>query len=522
MIAILHRFVPALPGWRPPGLALLVALAACASPEPALDPPEPDLTERMYAKVLGSIQESHIDAPEISVLTQASLEALHEIDPQLTVDSDEGTTLLIVDDSDADRWDWPPDDRPDMWAAHAAAVLRAARIHSDVLRETPDEAVFETAFGSMVGLLDRYSRYAGAEEARSNREARQGFGGIGVTIASHPLGVRVLTVAPDSPAMGAGLHVGDIIIAIDGKPVSETAVRQVTRRLRGPVEKSVVLAIRRDGLSAPFNATVGRTHIVPNTVFFRPRGNMAVIRITAFNDRTPKRVAEALSEARSALGQSMSGVVVDLRGNPGGLLDKAVDVADLFLHHGLVSSTRGRHALSHQRFVAEPGDISDGRPLVVLIDGATASAAEVVAASLQDQRRAVLVGASSFGKGSVQTVLDLPNGGELILTWAQLHAPSGYTLRDAGVIPTVCTEGSDDPAALLRHALLIEPATTLHNLAVRRRVQPDDLAGKEHVGTICPWQPKGNRNTAEEAGLLLLNDPSLYETAIALSLPPSS
>lgn len=502
--------------------AVLLVVSACASPPASREPIEPSLTRQMFAKILRTIDESYIDAPDIGSLTLAALESINEIDPALTVDADEGTSLLIAGDEAVGRWDWPPEGSAEDWAAHAADVLTRARTQSPVLGEAGEEAVFETVFGAMVGLLDRYSRYAGAVEARSNRESRQGFGGIGVTVGQHPLGVRIVSVSPDSPAQAAGLHVGDIVTTIDGKPVAGSTIRQAVRMLRGPIEKSILLTLQREGLGTPLKTTVGRTHIVPNTVFFRPRGDVAVIRITAFNDRTPKRVAEAMSEARAALGDGMNGVVLDLRGNPGGLLEKAIEVADLFLHAGLISSTDGRHALSHQRFEAEPGDISGGESMVLLIDGATASAAEVLAAALQDQRRAVLIGASSFGKGSVQTVLDLPNGGELILTWARLIAPSGYTIHEAGVIPTVCAQGSENAAALLRHVLLVEPATTLHNLSVRRRTKANDRAGKAHLNTICPWRPNEDAGTAEEAGLLLLRDTDLYQSAIALSLPPAS
>ena len=476
----------------------------------------------MFAKILRDIQDSHIDTPDTGTLTLAALESIHDIDPDLTIDTEEGTTLLIGDEDAIDRWDWPPDDEPELWADHADTVLRRARSSSATLEGTSDEDIYETVFSTMVSLLDRYSRYAGASEAQSNRESRQGFGGIGITVGQHPLGVRVLTVTPGNPAQAAGLHAGDIIVAIDGKPLADIAKRQAIRMLRGPVEKSVVLKIQRLGLESHITATVGRTHIVPNTVFFKPVGKTAIIRITAFNDRTPKRVAEALSEARAALGSAYTGLIIDLRGNPGGLLDKAIDVADLFLHTGLISSTNGRHTLSYQRFEAEPGDISDGKNIVLLIDGATASAAEVLAAALQDQRRAVLVGASSFGKGSVQKVDDLPNGGELVLTWARLFTPSGYTIQGAGVVPTVCTQGSSDAQQLLRHALLTEPATTLHNLSVRRRTKSDDRAGKAHIATICPWRPTESRDIAEQAATLLLQDQHLYDTAIALSLPPAS
>ncbi|WP_425404278.1 S41 family peptidase [Hwanghaeella sp.] len=502
--------------------AALAALTACASGPQQPEPFTPTLTTEMFGAILTAIETNYIERQEAGTLTLSALEAISEIDPGFSVDSDEGTILLIYRDDEVFRADIPAEERIDQWALQADRVLAAARAVSEPLRDASDEKVYGIMFGSMVGLLDRYTRYAGADEAQSNRESRQGFGGIGVSVGPHPLGARVLTVTPSHPAQAAGIHGGDILVSIDGRPLAGTPLRQIIRMLRGPVEKPVVLNISRAGLQNPLTVTVGRTHIVPNTVFFTPKGKAAVIRITAFNDRTPKRVAEAVSEAQAALGPDMIGFILDLRGNPGGLLDKAIDVADLFLHSGTISKTDGRNPRSFQNFEAEPGDISLGKPLAVLIDGATASAAEVLAAALQDQGRGVPIGFSSFGKGTVQTVLDMPNGGELILTWARLLAPSGYVLHEAGVMPTICSQSSVPVDSLLRHALLIEPATTIHNLALRRRVGPNEPAAREHVATLCPWRPEEGPDRAVATAVRLLQSPDLYQTAITLELPPAS
>lgn len=501
---------------------VLFALAACASGPDLPDENTSTLTAEMFGAVLSAIETNYIEPQDIESLTLSALDAIGEIDPAFSVDADEGTILLIYREDEVYRADIPPVERIDLWALQADRVIAVARSVSEPLRDTPDETLYGAMFGSMVGMLDRYTRYAGADEAQSNRESRQGFGGIGVSVGNHPLGARVLTVTPGHPAQAAGVHGGDILIAIDGRPLAGTPLRQIIRLLRGPVAKPVVLAINRAGLQQPLTVTVGRTHIVPNTVFFTPKGRTAIIRITAFNDRTPKRVAEAVSEAQAALGPDMLGFILDLRGNPGGLLDKAIDVADLFLHSGTISMTDGRNPRSFQDFEAEPGDISFGKPMAVLIDGATASAAEVLAAALQDQGRAVPIGSSSFGKGTVQTVLDLPNGGELILTWARLLAPSGYVLHEAGVMPTICSQISVPPDSLLQHVLLIEPATTIHNLSLRRRTGPNEAAAREHVATLCPWRPEDGPDRAAATAVRLLESPDLYQMAITLELPPAS
>ncbi|RVU38792.1 PDZ domain-containing protein [Hwanghaeella grinnelliae] len=504
------------------GAALMLALAACAGGQDLRNDGPPSLTAEMFGAILSAIEINYIEPQDAESLTLSALESIREIDPGFSVDSDEGAILLIYRDSEVYRTDIPAEERLDLWAIQADNILTVARSVSAPLRDTPDEKLYGIMFGSMVGHLDRYTRYAGADEAQSNRESRQGFGGIGVSVGPHPLGARVLTVTPGHPAQAAGIHGGDILITIDGRALGGMPLRQIIRKLRGPVEKPVVLSISRAGLQNPLTVTVGRTHIVPNTVFFMPKGNAAIIRITAFNDRTPKRVAEAVSEAQAALGTDLTGYILDLRGNPGGLLDKAIDVADLFLHSGTISRTDGRNPRSFQDFEAEPGDISAGKPVAVLIDGATASAAEVLAAALQDQGRAVPIGSSSFGKGTVQTVLDLPNGGELILTWARLLAPSGYVLHEAGVMPTICSQQSVPPDSLLRHVLLVEPATTIHNLSLRRRVGPNDAAAREHVATLCPWRPDEGPDLTTTTGIRLLSSPDLYQTAITLELPPAT
>ncbi|MDJ0684779.1 MAG: S41 family peptidase [Alphaproteobacteria bacterium] len=514
---------------RTPLCAATIVVAGCAAAPPPAEEPAAfkAMTREMFATVLRDIEDNFIEKPNLEALTLAALEAAGEIDPSLAFDAEAGGVLrLSVNDVEIAAAPMPKTRDPAGWAGSASDLLDQLRNRNDAFRQADGEEIYDTLFGAMTGLLDRYSRYAGADDARANRESREGFGGIGVTVAEHPEGARVIGVEQDKPAQAAGVHTNDLIVGIDGKQVAGATLRRVIRMLRGPVDKPVVLSLRRDGLPEPIVVTVGRTKIIPDTVFYAPRGDAALIRITAFNDRTALRVAEAVSQAMTQAQERglerPTGLILDLRGNPGGLLDRAVDVADLFLDDGEVSSTDGRNPRSFQEFSAQPGDISVGLPLAVLVDGATASAAEVLAAALQDRGRAVVIGASTFGKGSVQTVLGLPNDGELILTWARLLAPSGYALQSAGVMPTVCTQATVDIDALIEHVLIEDPATTLHNLALRRRIGPNDAAASEHAATLCPWRPNGyDAGIDEEVAARILADPSLYETAIALSSPPA-
>lgn len=509
---------------------LLLALAACASPLPAPEPEESpftSLTREMFSSVLHEIDENYIERTDLGALTLAGLEAIGELDPALALTVEIGPTkeairIAINGEAVAAAPITPPLNTI-AWAESAAEVLTKLRNQDPLFAQASPEVLYDAAFDAMVGLLDRYSRYAGEDEAKTNRDARDGFGGVGVAVGEHPTGARVRTVAEGKPAQAAGVHVDDIIQAIDGRSLTGTPLRQINRMLRGPVSKPVTLTLKRDGLADPFVVTVGRTRIVPDTVFASPRGDTLLIRITSFNDLTAEAVNDVVKESLSnGDASSPKGVILDLRGNPGGLLNRAIDVADLFLESGEVSSTDGRNSRSFQEFFADKGDITDGRPVAVLVDGATASAAEVLAAALQDNGRAVIIGASTFGKGSVQTVFELPNEGELILTWARLVTPSGYALHETGVMPVICTQSLTPISVLLHHTLIRDPATTLHNLSLRRRIGAKDVAARAHAATLCPWRPVGlPSGRDEEAALQLLRNPALYESAIALSLPPT-
>jgi len=249
-----------------------------------------------------------------------------------------------------------------------------------------------------------------------------------------------------------------VILAVDGTPAERLDIANSKGALRGPVDSHVTLTLRpANDPRERREVAVKRARIVPPTVDYEPRDGAAYIRITGFNQGTTDELRAALRVSRTDLGAKLSGYVLDLRGNPGGLLDQAVAVADLFLAGGRVVTTHGRHPDSHQYFEAAAGDPGETKPIVVLVNGGSASASEIVAAALQDSRRAVVVGSTSYGKGTVQTVLRLPNKGELTLTWARFHAPSGYALSRHGVIPDLCTNIANASVPAILSALRPTP-----------------------------------------------------------------
>jgi carboxyl-terminal processing protease len=291
----------------------------------------------------------------------------------------------------------------------------------------------------------------------------------------------------------------------------------VVDRLRGPVDSKVEVTVKRADKAEPFSLAILRAHVVPESVTYRREGDVAYFRIYSFNSETAESLKRAVSDAEQEIGTRLKGLVLDLRDNPGGLLNQSVAVSNLFLTEGRVVSTHGRHPDSHQFFEASGDDITNGKPIAVLVDGDSASAAEIVAAALQDNRRAVVVGSNTYGKGTVQTVLPMPNQGEITLTWARFHAPSGYTLHHLGVLPTVCTASYSNAEAVLQD--LNSGKLPMVPTDRRNLTKPDDTAGLDSLRKTCPARETENPIDLDVA-LKLVRAPEVYAEAVHLAEPP--
>ena len=378
------------------------------------------------------------------------------------------------------------------------------RVRGEYVEEVTDQELIESAINGMLTALDPHSSYLDTSKYRDMQVQTRGeFGGLGIEVTMENGLVKVVSPIDDTPAFEAGIAAGDFVSHIDGEPVMGLTLSEAVERMRGPVDTEIVLRLLRQGEDEPFDVTLNRAVIKISPVRARLEDDVLYVRVTTFNEQTNSAMRKKVDELLGEAGV-IKGVVLDLRNNPGGLLDQAVAVSDAFLDQGEIVSTRGRRSDSVQRFNARGGDIVDGLPLVVLINGGSASASEIVAGALQDHRRAIIMGTQSFGKGSVQTIMPIGGQGAIRLTTARYYTPSGTSIQAKGITPDI----------------EVLPATveTIDNGPGRREA---DLRGSLDNESGSPDQNNGESADAEESldsrdyqlarAIDLLRGISLYE-----------
>ncbi|GEQ97556.1 peptidase S41 [Iodidimonas gelatinilytica] len=316
------------------------------------------------------------------------------------------------------------------------------RVRAEYVEEVEDKEVLEAAINGMLASLDPHSSYMGPDSFRAMQVQTRGeYGGLGLEVTQENGVVKVVSPIDDTPASRAGLKSGDYITQIDGKPVLGLTLNDAVEMMRGPVGAPLTITVVRpiEGEEDEiFDVDLVRDNITVAAVSHRiERDNVGYVRVRTFNDQTTRGVKEAVRDIEEQLGDSMVGLVLDLRSNPGGLLDQAIAVSDAFLEKGEVVSTRGRHARDTKRWHATPGDLINGKPVVVLVDAGSASASEIVAGALQDHRRATILGDDTFGKGTVQTIIPLGAESALRLTTARYYTPSGRSIQERGIEPDI-------------------------------------------------------------------------------------
>ena len=362
------------------------------------------------------------------------------------------------------------------------------KVRADYVEETTDQQLIENAINGMLAALDPHSSYLNAKSFEEMQVQTRGeFGGLGIEVTMENGLVKVVSPIDDTPAFRAGIQPGDYIVELNGQPVMGMTLSEAVEKMRGPVDSDIKLTIQR-GETEPFEVTLTRAVIKIQSVRSRLEGDdIAYIRITSFSEQTDTGLETQLKRLKEQAKGKLIGIVLDLRNNPGGLLDQAVAVADAFLDKGEIVSTRGRHEEDAQRYNARAGDIADGLPIVVLINGGSASASEIVAGALQDHRRAILLGTKSFGKGSVQTIIPVPGHGAIRLTTARYFTPSGRSIQALGIEPDIVVQQAK--------VEIIEP---------QRRIGEADLRGAlvnpdQAPPSATPQKPEsdGNGNGAK-------------------------
>lgn len=475
------------------------------------------LAVSVISAALAFIAPRALDPVSVQQLALWGLSAPGSLDSALATELRDGTVVLLQDGKLVFTRPVPQDNSPDAWGALVADVLDAATRASPAFRTAGLRGALTSFFDELFNHLDPYSRYVAPGAADLDRAKRSGEAGAGIQVTRDRQGFVVASVNADGPGAEAGIRTGDRIVAVDGQPTAGEDLETVQGWIRGDEGSDFTMTVRSRGGPAR-TLDIERAITPPETVFPKRMNDILFIRIAGFSVDTDQRLSRELERNLSGpLGKPIRGIVLDLRGNRGGRLRESIAAIDLLLDRGLIAVTSGRDPEAAHTWRANHGDLAERRPIVVLVDGRTASAAEIMAAALSDQGRAVVVGSATLGKGLVQTIKNLPDGGELFVSWSRVLAPRGWPIQGLGVLPQLCTSLGPD-------------AMTAQLQSLDRGVQPMAQAIARHRGARAPLpaaEALALRNTcpASEArdtdltaARFLITHPNAY--AAALLTPP--
>ena len=475
---------------------------------------DPARLTAVYSDALTFIAPRILDPVPVPQLTVWGLQSLTALDPNLRVMAKDARLQLLRQDQVVLDILAPKDDAPASWAKAAATLTAASFQVSGPVRRAGTQGVIQMFFDQMFSHLDPYSRYVPPVEAGEDREKRAGHAGLGLVVGRRGSLIEVSSVVRDSPAAIAGIRPGDILAAIDNQRTQDQDSMTIAALLSGAEGSAVTLSWRgRDGRTR--DAQLVRVMVPPETVFAQRFADVLVLKITSFSNSTASHLALSVQDALSE-SHRVDGIVLDLRENRGGLLRQAVTAADAFLPAGLVATTVGRDPDSMNVWRSTEGELAENVPLIILVDGRTASAAEILAAALADRGRAVVIGSDTFGKGMVQTIDPLPDGGELFVTWSQTLAPLGWPVQGLGVVPQVCT--SLGPEVLGRQLAALSTGFQPMADSIRRsRAVRVPVTTSEVLEIRAPCPAAEGRASDLEAARALIANPAAYAAAL---LPP--
>jgi carboxyl-terminal processing protease len=374
------------------------------------------------------------------------------------------------------------------------------RVRSDYVEKPDDAMLIDSAINGMLSALDPHSAYLNPKSFRDMQVQTRGeFGGLGIEVTMENGVVKVVSPIDDTPASKAGLLTNDLITHLDGEQIVGLTLEQAVEKMRGPVNTPITLTIVRKGRDDAFDVKIVRDVIRINAVKARAEGDVIYVKVSTFNEQTHANLVKAIEGLKKSAGKNLKGYVIDLRGNPGGLLDQAIAVSDDMLEKGAIVLTKGRGLEETQRANARPGDITDGKPIVVLINGGSASASEIVAGALQDHKRATVIGTRSFGKGSVQTIIPLGANGAIRLTTARYYTPSGRSIQAKGIEPDVLVE-QELPQELQSKL----PNRSPSEASLRGHLKGETKDGKEGGGSSSYVPKEADKDTQLQYALKML------------------
>nr|WP_255673904.1 S41 family peptidase [Komagataeibacter sp. FNDCF1] len=460
---------------------------------------------------LSFLQPRTLESHEIHDFALWGLNGLSALDPSLSIEEQHGFLQLAATQKTVLALPVPAADDVPGWSAAITRILDVAWHHSAAMRSTGADGVLQGFFDELFNHLDPYSRYIPPQAAVSDRSTRTGGEATaGLTLGLDHHAIMITAVNANGPAWPTTLAAGQIVRAINGRSTESRSLDTVNAWLNGPSGSLVRITVEAKGRQ--MTVTLHRASTPPETVFAYTSGKHVVLHITAFSANTAEEMSQYLDEAMNVPG--LSGLVIDLRGNRGGVLQQAVTTSALMLDHGVAAITQGRDPQANHVWAVQGGDMTNGLPIIVLVDGRTASAAEILAAALADQKRGVVVGSATLGKGLVQTIGQLPNGAELFVTWSRVLAPLGWPLQGLGIMPQVCTSLGEAELDRQLQNLAEGTADSREWVTAARQIRyPVDLSRILTIRKACPAAIGTDGDL--DAAYSLLDNPVEYRAALA-------
>ncbi|WP_139016914.1 S41 family peptidase [Commensalibacter intestini] len=500
-------------------MSFSVALAQESQSNTIQPPPEKDFDQSSYVNVIATaltfLQPRTLDEHSIKQLCLWGLNGLNAIDPSLSVKEEKG--LLNLYKVQNIIYSTPLPTTPDnikLWSQSVVTIWSNAWKNSTTIQSVGAQGIVQAFFDELFDHLDPYSRYVAPSSATTDRDTRDGGeASAGISVIKQGNFFIISSINPNGPSWETGIATGQRLYAVDGKRTAKQSIDTVSKWLRGKEGSPLTLTVGSSTRKRTKVIRIKREAVPPATVFAFTSDNIVMLKVTAFSTDTAEEISQYLDQATQDM--KIKGLIIDLRGNRGGVLQQAITSAALLLDNGIAATTQGRYDDANHIWAVQGGDLTKGIPIVILVDGHTASAAEILTAALSDHKRAVVIGSTTLGKGLVQTIAQLPDNGELFVTWSRVLAPLGWPLQGLGVMPQICTSRGEQFVTKQINALKNPPSFYKENVVASRKARPPlDAKTIQTIRSACP-AALGTDADLTVANMLILK-PALYKQALDL------